>query len=144
VAPEGEAFVRRFSLCCAREGCRARLTPPSLRFLGRRVYLGVVVLVASLMARRVDTLTEASRKTEVPVRTIRRWLRWWEGPFLSTEVFLMLQARLVGVDRSTLPLSIVRRLPGSLREQLRTMLEKLRPLTWGTLPTEASFLGCNV
>ena len=30
----------RLSLCCAREGCRKRATPPSLRFLGRKVYLG--------------------------------------------------------------------------------------------------------
>lgn len=38
VAPAGEAFARRFSLCCARESCRKRAMPPSVRFLGRRVY----------------------------------------------------------------------------------------------------------
>ena len=32
IAPVGEAFVVRFSLCCGREGCRRRATPPSLRF----------------------------------------------------------------------------------------------------------------
>jgi len=42
--PEG--FCIRESFCCSREGCRRRLTPPSLRFLGRRVYLGAVVVVA--------------------------------------------------------------------------------------------------
>ena len=42
-----EAFGRRFSLCCGREGCRRRATPPSVRFLGRRVYVGAVVIVAS-------------------------------------------------------------------------------------------------
>src|SRR5215468_142370 len=51
IAPEGEAFVRRFSFCCGREGCRKRATPPSLRFLGRRVYLGAVVIVVSLVAQ---------------------------------------------------------------------------------------------
>src|SRR3989304_4273818 len=40
---------RRLSFCCAREGCRRRTTPPSLRFLGRRVYFGpVFVLVTTL------------------------------------------------------------------------------------------------
>jgi hypothetical protein len=34
VAPAGEAFARRFSLCCGREGCRKRAMPPSVRFLG--------------------------------------------------------------------------------------------------------------
>src|SRR5262245_15215104 len=32
----------RLSFCCDRDGCRKRVTPPSVRFLGRRVYLGVV------------------------------------------------------------------------------------------------------
>ena len=39
----------RFSLCCAVDGCRARETPPSLRFLGRQVYLSVVVVLISMM-----------------------------------------------------------------------------------------------
>jgi hypothetical protein len=55
IAPAGEEFVRRFSLCCGREGCRKRATPPSLRFLGRRVYLGAVVLVASMLAQALGT-----------------------------------------------------------------------------------------
>ena len=29
----------RLSFCCDRDGCRKRLTPPSVRFLGRKVYL---------------------------------------------------------------------------------------------------------
>lgn len=36
----GEEFVQRFSLCCGYEGCRRRATPPSVRFPGRRFYLG--------------------------------------------------------------------------------------------------------
>src|SRR5262249_9270810 len=44
---EGQ-FSRRFSLCCSRQGCRRRLTPPSVRFLGRRVYAAVLVVVASM------------------------------------------------------------------------------------------------
>jgi hypothetical protein len=44
-----ESFDRRFSLCCGREGCRRRATPPSVRFLGRRVYVGAVVIVASVL-----------------------------------------------------------------------------------------------
>ena len=66
IAPAGEKFVRRFSLCCGREGCRKRATPPSLRFLGRRVYLGAVVLVASMLAQVLGT--------EGPVRRARRHL----------------------------------------------------------------------
>jgi hypothetical protein len=39
----------RFSYCCAEDGCRLRSTPPSLRFLGRKVYLATVVVVVSIM-----------------------------------------------------------------------------------------------
>jgi len=30
----------RLSFCCDRDGCRKRVTPPSVRFLGPKVYLG--------------------------------------------------------------------------------------------------------
>jgi hypothetical protein len=50
MAAAGEGLVRRISFCCAQEGCRRRATPPSLVFLGRKVYLGIVVVVASLLA----------------------------------------------------------------------------------------------
>jgi hypothetical protein len=33
----------------AEEGCRTRLTPVSVRFLGRRVYLGAIVLLACVL-----------------------------------------------------------------------------------------------
>ena len=35
-------YERRASFCCAAAGCRKRVTPPALRFWGRRVYLGPV------------------------------------------------------------------------------------------------------
>jgi hypothetical protein len=49
IAAAGEKHVRRISLCCGSEGCRHRATPPSVRFLGRRVYLGAAVVVASAL-----------------------------------------------------------------------------------------------
>src|SRR5258708_7226436 len=41
----GPEFVYRWSFCCAR--CRRRVTPPSLRFLGRKVYLASIVILIS-------------------------------------------------------------------------------------------------
>jgi len=38
LAAAGEDFALRFSLCCGREGCRRRTTPPSVRFLGRHPF----------------------------------------------------------------------------------------------------------
>jgi hypothetical protein len=36
VAIAAEAFTRRFSLCCGRDGCRHRATPPSAWTLARK------------------------------------------------------------------------------------------------------------
>ena len=79
VARAGEEFVRRFSLCCGREGCRKRATPPSLRFLGRRVYLGAVVILASIVAQALGSAGGVRAATGVPARTTDRWLAWWRG-----------------------------------------------------------------
>lgn len=94
-------FTRRFSLCCSREGCRRRVTPPSVRFLGRRVYAAAVVLAASLSALIAAT---------VPSRTLRRWSAWWRSPFVESAFFRAARARLMPpVDTAQLPRSLVER-----------------------------------
>jgi hypothetical protein len=141
LAPAGEEFVRRFSFCCGREGCRKRATPPSLRFLGRRVYLGAVVLVVSLLAQALTAAKTLRQVTGVPARTAQRWLLWWQGPFLSTAVLLALRARLVELAVEALPTSIVDRLAGTAEARVRTLLVLLAPLTTGSVPDGSRFLG---
>jgi hypothetical protein len=104
-----------------------------VRFLGRRVYLGAVVIVASLVALVLQAAGEIRRRTGVPPRTTGRWLVWWQGPFLHTEVFVTLCARLVGVDVGQVPGSIVGRLEGTWTERVRGMLLFLGPLTTGSI-----------
>jgi len=140
IASAGEAFVRRFSLCCGREGCRKRATPPSVRFLGRRVYLGAVVIVASIVALALREAGEIRRRTGVPARTTRRWLGWWQGPYLDTEVFVTICARLIGVEVGRVPASIVDRLAGTPTERVQGLLAWLLPLTTGSVPDSARFL----
>ena len=107
LAVAAETFRRRFSLCCGREGCRRRATPPSVRFLGRRVYVGAVVIIASVVALSLAAESAARRATGVPARTTRRWLRWWRGPFITSPVFVDVAARMVAVDRLRLPASVI-------------------------------------
>jgi len=143
IAPKGETSVTRFSLCCGREGCRKRALPPSVRFLGRRVYLGVVVIVASIVAQALTELGELGElrsKTGVPARTVRRWLGWWSGPFVTTEVFVTVCARLVGVAAAELPSSIVERLEGSPMEKVSAMLDLLAPLTTRSVPDGSRYV----
>ena len=85
----GAGSTVRFSFCCATEGCRRRATPPSLRFLGRKVFFGVLVLLLPVMRdgptrERRDRLCEGF---SVSVRTVRRWCRFWREAFVTSRVW---------------------------------------------------------
>lgn len=71
-----EAHYRRLSLCC--DDCRQRATPPSVRFLGRRVYTGVVMVLASARRLTAARLRELQATLGVDRRTLYRWRRWWQ------------------------------------------------------------------
>lgn len=90
VGGAGEFFQRRRSLCCAREGCRHRLTPPSLVFLGRRVYLAITVVVTAWCG--VATVV-ARPPSHPPRRTVRRWLAWFATEAQRTPCLTALRAR---------------------------------------------------
>ncbi len=141
VAPDADGFTRRFSLCCGRDGCRHRATPPSVRFLGRRVYVGAVVIVASVAALAATAAASAQRVTGVPARTLRRWLRWWRGPFTTSAPFVELSARLVpSLSRSALPTSILQRLGGEPAVRIQRLLAWLAPITTASSPDGSRFL----
>lgn len=128
----GRFHTRRLSWCCAVEGCRSRKTPPSVRFLGRRVYwAAVVVLVSALScgisARRAARLHEW---TGVSLRTIRRWRQWWLDAFVSSPFWRGQRGRFMPpVDVASLPASLVERFAGDERRRLIAALEFLSPLT---------------
>lgn len=139
VAPTADSFEVRFSLCCGREGCRRRATPPSVRFLGRRVYVGAVVIIASVIAL---ARSSARRETGIAPRTARRWIRWWREMFTSTPVFAAICARLVptSLDRRRLPVCILERLGEDDELRVRRMLGWLAPLTTMSIPDGARFV----
>jgi hypothetical protein len=115
LAMSGESFTLRHSLCCGRRGCRKRATPPSLRFLGRRVYLEVVVIVASIVLQAVATTVQAAAATiGIPLRTLGRWSSWWREVFPKLPTWMKLRARFVPPppDETDLPRSLVARLRG--------------------------------
>lgn len=139
VAPGAETWWRRLSLCCAREGCRRRSTPPSVRFLGRRVYAEVVVVLASMVALATDRASALRAATGVPARTVRRWRSWWQGAFLASALWRECQARMV-------PAPSVAELPGSLLSRfapstaLRDLARLLAPITTASVPDGSRFV----
>jgi hypothetical protein len=102
----------RESLCCSAEGCRKRVLPPSLRFFGRRVYLGpVFVLVSAMIGGISERRTAALREVVgVSTRTLGRWRRWWRGEFPQSDFWQSRRARFARpVDVSCLPQSLLER-----------------------------------
>jgi hypothetical protein len=130
-----EAYRRRESLCCAREGCRKRTTPPSLRFLGRRIYLSAVVVLVSAMTGGVTEKRAERMRALVSVdrRTLQRWRAWWLKSFPETAFWRGARAKLIPpVDEQRLPASLLERFGGRQGEELVACLRFLAPITTGT------------
>lgn len=125
----------RHSFCCSREGCRKRLTPASVRFLGRRVYLGVVVVLVTavchgLTPERVRKLRE--QLGNVDRRTLDRWRVWWTDTFVATPFWKQFRGKLSSaVDEGRLPASLLGCF-GRRTEGLVNLMKALAPLTTGS------------
>ena len=124
---------RRHSFCCGREGCRKRHTPRSVRFLGRRVYVGVVVVLLSALRHgvkpaRAELLRE---KLGIDRRTLERWRRWWLEDFVRSRFWRAARTRLVATFcQQTLPLSLCASFEiGRRRDRLLDLLRFLSPLS---------------
>ena len=128
----GPEWDYRYSFCCAREGCRRRRTPESVRFMGRRVYAGLVVVLVSalvhgLKPERVARLREA---LGIERRTLERWHQWWRVTFVESSFGRAARARF-------LPPLCPRTRPGLLglsfqvqrRDRRLALLRFLAPLT---------------
>jgi hypothetical protein len=89
-------FSWRYSFCCAREGCRRRSTPPSVRFLGPKVYLGVVVMLITALRQGPTPPGAKKLKQELGVdrRTLKRWQQWWREDFPEEQFWKEARRRL--------------------------------------------------
>jgi len=122
-------FDSRFSFCCA--DCRKRKTSTSVRFLGRRVYLALAVVLGS--ARHAGQNPAAARlctDLEVPVRTLQRWRQWWGQQFPLTPLWQANCARFMPpVASDRFPADLLERFAGDAAEALLRLLVFLSPLT---------------
>lgn len=125
---------RRFSFCCALDGCRSRETPASLRFLGRRVYVAAIVVLIAILQHgvtdaRMQRLCEGVR---VDRRTVARWRRWWRDTFTASPFWQIARARFMPpVDGARLPATLIERFTGDDADQLVAALRFLAPITGG-------------
>ena len=135
-----EAYRQRFSFCCAVDGCRKRTTPPSLRFLGRHVYLATLVTLISAMQLGMtpSRLARLSVVAGIDRRTLARWRVWWRSTFTDRPFAAVAMAAMVPpLDIAALPASLLERFAGDVREQLIGLLRFLGPLSGGALAMHA-------
>lgn len=111
--PEGipEEYFIKFSLCCGTQGCRQRLSPPSTRFLGRKVYWSPVILSIITDCQnhfKGKTLADLTRHTGISRHTLKRWLGFFRNTFPASPTWRKIRGYVSAyVGNDTLPSSLV-------------------------------------
>jgi hypothetical protein len=127
-----EASLVRHSFCCAVEGCRRRCTPPSVRFLGRKVYPGAVVVLATALQQGPSkkSVTKLSALLGISRRTLVRWRRWWPTMFATSRFWTSLRGRFMPVvDEAAMPESLLSRMSATDEPAVVAFLRLLAPMS---------------
>ncbi len=128
-----ENYKLRFSFCCAKDGCRRRNTPPSIRFLGPKVYLGFVIILVTalehgLSNKRRQYLME---QLDISPQTFYRWKKWWIETFANSSCWQERRGHFIPpLDVQQFPGAILGKLTGhDLVQRLYQFLQLLLPIT---------------
>ena len=103
-----------------------------MRFLGCRVYAGLVVvlittMICGLKAGRVRRIREA---LQIDSRTLKRWRQWWLESFVRSSFWKTARARFMPpLCESMLPLSLWLRFELQAPHRSLAVLEFLKPIT---------------
>jgi hypothetical protein len=129
----GPEHLRRFSLCCSKDGCRTRETPSSVRFLSRKVFLGAMVVLISAMQSGLNPARMKRLKELVGVsrRTVLRWRDWWRTAFTESPFWRSHRALAPAASTADLPASLLQSFGGAIKQQLISLLRFLAPITTG-------------
>jgi len=122
---------RRLNLCC--RDCRAHNMPESVVYLGRRVYVGIVLALASILVSGLTPrrLTRVQAALGVSAQTVRRWRQWWQSGFVESRFWSERRGWfLPPVAVAQLPNDLVDRFEGKTgAARLLALLRFLSPLT---------------
>ena len=122
---------RRLNLCC--RDCRAHNMPESVVYLGRRVYVGIVMALASILVSGLTPrrLSRVQAALGVSAQTVRRWRVWWQSGFVESRFWAERRGLfLPPVAVAQLPNDLVDRFAGETgAARLLALLRFLSPLT---------------
>ena len=123
-------YATRHSFCCAR--CRRRLTPPSVRFFGRRWSAGWIVQLVSMLERGPSERRCAKLRrlgVTVSATTWQRWRRWWRERFVRTRFWVSIRGGLVEVPEDVRWPRPLWSSPPNPALSMRQLLHWLSPMT---------------
>lgn len=122
----------RASFCCAQDACRRRVTPPSVRFAGRKRFLSAVVLLVSAARHgaRPAHVRALERAYGVGRSTLARWRRWWRESVPRTAFWQIAKMRFISpVDPTCMAAELVERFSATTTlENLVAALRFLAPV----------------
>ena len=127
-----DAYDWRFSYSCAVRTCRKRHTPASTRFLGRRIYLGIIVVLATTMQQGPAPWRAGRLRDELGVsrQTLERWRAWWREAFVESAFWKAAKAAFSpAVAEAEAPRSLLERFGGDELERLAALMRFLSPLS---------------
>lgn len=136
--PKRNEVVYRWSFCCEKEGCRKRHTPASVRFLGRKVYESVVVVLISALSHGLNPGAVEILRSALGIdrRTLLRWRQWWRETFVQSRFWKAARARFSPPTcEATLPHSLCERFGWEELEKLLKLMKWLTPLSVSTSKT---------
>mgnify|MGYP001813227246 CR=1 FL=1 len=124
----------RLSFCCSVEGCRRRATPPSVRFLARKVYLGAVVVLCTAMQQGLSSCRVRRLREDLGVsyRTLCRWQFFWTEAFATSPFWRSAQGRLARpIAPNRLPVDLLEAMGWATDEEesLKRLLRFIAPIT---------------
>ena len=109
------------------------MTPPSLRFLSRKIYSSVLIVLIFLLESDTDEgrIEELNRLlgTDLSVETLRRWRRFWVQEVPDSNTW-----KRSGFSHSMaqmLPVSLLNQFHETRDKRLKKMLRWMLPLTAG-------------
>jgi hypothetical protein len=130
-------YDERLSFCC--DTCRKRMTPPSVKFFGRRWYPAPLFILISAFMRGVTEyhLDQMKRHFGLTVSesTWKRWRGWWQETFMTTLFWKQAKGmvpKALETNRS-FPRALLDVFQGTLEEKMCFLLRFLSPLTRGVL-----------
>lgn len=127
-------YEQRFSFCCS--DCRTRVTPPSVRFFGRRRFVAsiFILLCAShhFKPNEPNCLRLARRLGfHLSLSTWKRWRAWWQKTFPNSRFWATAKARFSSLpDVTPCPRALLKSFAqATLGLRLVAFLRFLSPLT---------------